>query len=487
MPIVAAKEAAPVVSTAVALLQQRYMVQKAAQKPALSSAFVSFCGKAELDVLGCLIALCQSVRIESKRPFTRHVERLLPSATGIIQEDFFTGLDANELEQFLEEDDLNMGIMKLLDSGEPDRKEMPECGICMSQFECWFDTTAFSCGHQFHSACIERLTNKRCPMCERPFLTEAVYPIQIPSSWRPGRSFKFELELYSWNLTPGTGSVVGNIVPFKATSSLPLPEIVQNCPLSPRLQQHIMRKTEADEADGLYTIQTSGACSICSSSLSFGKVEGEMMLLRCVEPQPPTSLEQILRQEHDVTCWSCKENCTTSGGWSYDFKRGCYVLDEANTRITTRNQIPSANCREWLISLPSLLIIKLERLYYDRDMSLSFTEVDFPVTGLDVAPFFLPEVPPPAGACTTYNLRYMGRRSIIDEFMLDDYTEAARLGQIVLMTGGRYVGFAKSQFNDRWYSFDVCNYAKEVPLLNEASRMRSATATFLCYQRRDVT
>ena len=65
---------------------------------------------------------------------------------------------------------------------------------------------------------------------------------------------------------------------------------------------------------------------------------------------------------------------------------------------------------------------------------------------------------------------------------------AAQEGKSVPIPNGRYMGYAKSQFDDHWYAWDVCGESADgavpIDLLQRAKRMASTTTTTLIYQRR---
>ena len=140
---------------------------------------------------------------------------------------------------------------------EQDRKVEEErtCAICLdllisstSCLEFHSSTTTLLCGHQFHTSCVQRLPIKKCPFCKKPFVTEAVYSIKVPTSWRPRERFSFEIRFNSASreLQPPAGTNAGDVIRMNlGNREIPLHEFVQNIPLCGQLQQSIMASNDA--------------------------------------------------------------------------------------------------------------------------------------------------------------------------------------------------------------------------------------------------
>lgn len=67
---------------------------------------------------------------------------------------------------------------------------------------------------------------------------------------------------------------------------------------------------------------------------------------------------------------------------------------------------------------------------------------------------------------------------------MEQCAQAAREGRAIPVLEARYCGFAKSQLDDRWYQFDVCD--PHIALPPPPDRIACSMVRVLVYQRRDV-
>ena len=450
---------APSISAIASYFQATWMVDaRDVCRLPMTRAFVSLRAKAKYDAFACVLALLQAVPGLSSGSLGATLSQCLLRAEG---------------------DSISIGVFAALDDGVNDIRDEGDlvAGTASLLWSTFSETTRAPAPVEF---CV----------IPPPPTDVTTLKVQIPSAWRPGEKLLFSPRFnLSYSLSPAAGSKAGDVLSVKVKESVE--EVVHNPPLSRSLQRFASRKNGED--GGVLTIGTSRDCAHCHSSSSFGDVERNARLELRVEPQPRVSLEELLSnesQEDRGACHSCRANAYTLGGnkWYFSQQSQCYVRDDSPK--TECEHVPGAKGqRTWIASLPSILCIELSRhteySHDTGDLLMSYTAVDYPVRNLDMRPFFHPELPAPADACTVYDLRYMGLMKHSQKTEVTELcAQAARERRAIPILKGRYCGFAMSLVDDGWYQFDVCD--PHVAVHPPADRIACSMVRVLVYQRRDV-
>ena len=203
------------------------------------------------------------------------------------------------------------------------------------------------------------------------------------------------------------------------------------------------------------------------NSVSFSDVHAEEVSITRIAVGDGTTLLEEELFHGGKTCQMCLANICCGDTGDHDYFRWLY---DVQTKCCTRSkgwEIPDTpNSSMFLLSLPPVLPIQIERSDFDREISaitFNFNELDFPVVGLDIK--LMMAVEPPEGACTIYDLKFMTKR------IANGFRKLA--GTKVEAPEGRYVGYAKSGGDGDWYEYDVCSGTKRSKAMEGARRTRA--------------
>jgi len=197
-------------------------------------------------------------------------------------------------------------------------------------------------------------------------------------------------------------------------------------------------------------------------------------------------------------CRNCFEN--RNGKWIWEVGTQSWTLMKMEKSLD--EELPASTHR-YLASLPSVLAIRVNRsTFHDFDGNYchkySYTAVDFPLAGLDVAGCFLPSCPPPAGMSTLYDLRFIGAYGGVEGATRSDLIAPTPAQMRASAAAGElrdfpewsaYFGFAKSLVDERWhytYAFDEERSPCSASFLDTARRASLNSVSLLVYVRRDA-
>ena len=377
--------------------------------------------------------------------------------------------------------------------------EPPDCPICLEPLigNAWTTDVGLHCGHRLHRGCFEQIRQchnlQCCPMCRHPFPSMV---LRIKVRLASKGPFRFG----QYTLTPSSDATEGDIVEvgLRQPSNSLLPDMVEDTKQVSvnRAIAEEMRSRERSSLRGfrqvsdLHCVGFTSGCSYCGRDW-LGKVECHGGLMVDVTTKFTGSrdesrfskLEQGLCEPVSTTCGWCRNHSFQATPWVHGVQadnNSRWLYSSLNDCWVIGPQFPEAAIKKMLfLSLPAVLKITIGRTMYDQvneGITQSFSVLDFPVVGLDLAPFL--GCPPPQNACTLYDLR-LGIETI----------PQCPVGRASMHAGvgppgnGRYVCFAKG---DKWYDIDVCNSTQPSTKLTAAdSRMTSATVISLVYVRRD--
>ncbi len=440
--------------------------------------------------MACILALVQAVpQLQSAMTGTalgRTLDELKSCAN------FEVGKEFNAAAARLNEGyDLGSMIMRVFDVSFPLVKVAPteeiDCPVCCEALDIIrdvifnFDTsqTPLNCGHVLHTTCFQQMIGAgitKCPICQKEIEVRVKTKVCVPkSSCRKSPSFYITVQStagigYDFALTPPRYKRAGDIM----TTSLGLDldsGLIKSPPHSTSLNDVLASTLRDRRVKGYQDVFTApvlldvtAGCSVCGID-TFGRVNPPNLV--SIWSRHFADLEDGLVHGTNNGCAGCFQGHRWD--WNYTAVGNKWFQNE-------KNEIPNAPWRRgFFLTLPPFFPISIGRNGYN---DFDFSEVSFPVVGLDLAPM-LPCMPP-EGACTLYDLRFMAK------YLPLNFEKSSISGTIAEpIPGGRYMGYAKAT-DEKWYEYDVCSETQRAPAMDAARRISSKYAVSLVYVRRDV-
>ncbi|GMI49155.1 hypothetical protein TrCOL_g7718 [Triparma columacea] len=396
--------------------------------------------------------------------------------------------------------DFSMMLMSVFDVSFPLVKVAPtetnDCPVCCKAldvvnnllFSNNTSQTTLQCGHVLHTTCFRQMIGAgitKCPICQKEIELRVETRVRIPDSSCPASpSFSFTVKStagnnYGFSLTPPPGKFAGD---FMSTSlSLRLDSgLIKSPPQHSTSLNDVLASTLLDRRVNGYQdvftaplqLDATAGCSVCGID-TFGRVNLSNSYILSISSRDFTDLEEGLVLGTSKSCNGCLQS-SRFGGWRYTAVGDNWFQSGEEDKW---DEIPDAPWkRGFFLSLPPIFPISIVRSTFK---DFDFSEVSFPVVGLDLAPM-LPCMPP-EGACTLYDLRFMAKYQPINGF-----GKSSVSGTIAVpVPEGRYMGYAKAT-DEKWYEYDVCNETRRAPAMDAARRISSKYAVSLVYVRRDV-
>ncbi|GMH65997.1 hypothetical protein TrRE_jg5817 [Triparma retinervis] len=448
------------------------------------------------DAMACILALVQAVpQLQSAMTGTR-LGRTLDELKSCVK--FEEGKEFDAAAARLGDGyDFHMMLMSLFDVSFPLVKVAPtetnDCPVCCEGLDVVSDLirdlpkqskilTPLQCGHVLHTMCFREMIGAgvtKCPICQKEIMVRVETRVRIPaSSCQASPSFDFICEstaglYYTTVLKPPPGKCAGDFMTTSLGLSLDS-GLIKGPPHSTSLND-VLASTLRDRRVKGYEhvcfapvrLDAMAGCSVCGID-TFGRVIPSNSCMLTISSRTFTDLEEGLVHGIDTACNGCIRGHRLDG-WSYTAVGDNWFQSE-------KSEILNAPWRRsFFLSLPPFLPISIVR-YSFKDFD--FSEVSFPVVGLDLAPM-LPCMPP-EGACTLYDLRFMAKYGAVC------LGKSSISGTIAVPApGGRYMGYAKAT-DEKWYEYDVCSETRRAPAMDAARRISSKYAISLVYVRRDV-
>jgi hypothetical protein len=391
------------------------------------------------------------------------------------------------------------------------------CPICLDPLtpDHW-DTSIvpLPCGHNLHRQCLKNVREGAvsegfilaCPLCRASVPPRAVkMSLRIPDSWTPGAPFAFRWNwqqgfIANYNITPSRDLLPNAIIEVTMDTGenilKPWPSARDS--LGIVLRKHMNEHPPQDAGfqpwlSGGETTQRTSSCPVCNVDGFSPELERNHIPGLTCEIHPTTSesrLENLI-----IASMSSKDACSVCKGacWVYSERHSCWEQTPHGKKVQDGQDgyLEQVPCQANFVHLPPVLSIGVNRIVCTSSGRFTGSyysgPVSFPTLGLDMAPFFPVQCPPGPDMETKYDLRficilsYLSERSDIREHGW--VQEEGCYGTV----GKRYMCYAKSHKDNRWYFMDVCNDGpRACPDFDGAERIVSRACTTLVYVRRDV-
>ena len=467
------------------------------------------------DTLACLFAMIQSLPPLPGYDFEEILEK--------IESNIINSKDIKILLNDLINSDLNFTIedfisLQLQTCNNEQMHEQKNCMICHNLIK--DNIIKLNCGHVYHASCYGNYRDFvgqdiKCHICKKTQVPRfIIVNIKIPSELKQGDSFNFSLDskyqykynnewyrqIRSWSITPESKYKSNDMIKIKVDLGKDnnTIDINDNKPFSmeEKLNLEIYENKNLYNPWYLKTITSLINCQNCKCNGDYSNINLSRLSITLNNSREDLSLESLIKNYlNETQCYNCKclskttlveskatfvdehiiEQIYNKDGdyWSYKKRPNC---------IDTRILPTGLKIINYIINLPPILYIYINRNSYSFKVKIDYSMVDIPLVGLYLSQYFSKDCPPPENACSLYDLRFIGKFSPIcrDPDKL--------IGKIHKHTNARYNGYSKSAVDNLWYEYDICNSAGSIPRpeLNVAERINSMSATCLIYVRQDI-